>query len=144
MFRSNRLIRRKETSKANQRTDAHNHPPPRHDILEVNEYLISGLVSSPIDKWFTGSTPSFQPNELGIKSPDSIKQAMAAVRDVLADPNGLGNIVGTSAPPVVFVAYFQPHVGSSSASSRKTSATSTEISTHYSRNFQRTVVECSI
>lgn len=38
----------------------------RHDILEVNQYFISGLTGSTIDVWFTGSVPSFTATELNI------------------------------------------------------------------------------
>ncbi|KAJ7092748.1 anaphase-promoting complex, cyclosome, subunit 4-domain-containing protein [Mycena epipterygia] len=38
----------------------------RHDILEVNNYFMSGLVVSSIDKWFMGPVPQFNPRELGI------------------------------------------------------------------------------
>lgn len=30
---------------------------PRHDILEVNSYLLSGLINSPIDLSFIGAVP---------------------------------------------------------------------------------------
>lgn len=44
-------------------TNLHNEsytpPPPKHDILDVNAYLTSGLVVSTIDKWFMGPVPRF-------------------------------------------------------------------------------------
>lgn len=41
-------------------------PVPKHDFLEVNNYLVSGLVVSSIDKWFMGPIPSFSPRDLGL------------------------------------------------------------------------------
>ncbi|KAJ7630959.1 anaphase-promoting complex, cyclosome, subunit 4-domain-containing protein [Roridomyces roridus] len=60
------------------------HASIRHDVLEVNNYLISGLVVSSLDKWFMGPVPQFNTRELGIVdgSPDlhtAIEQAWAAV-----------------------------------------------------------------
>jgi anaphase-promoting complex subunit 4 len=42
------------------------HPPPKHDVLEVNNYFMSGLVVSSIDKWFMGPVPRFTMQDLGI------------------------------------------------------------------------------
>ncbi|KAJ7487618.1 anaphase-promoting complex, cyclosome, subunit 4-domain-containing protein [Mycena galericulata] len=42
------------------------HAQLRHDILEVNNYLMSGLVVSSMDKWFMGPVPQFNAQELGI------------------------------------------------------------------------------
>lgn len=42
------------------------HFQQRHDTLEVNNYLMSGLVVSSIDKWFMGPVPQFDPKDLGI------------------------------------------------------------------------------
>ncbi|KAF8216223.1 anaphase-promoting complex, cyclosome, subunit 4-domain-containing protein [Mycena galopus ATCC 62051] len=72
---------RAETA-ANAQPDIHN--PLRHDILEVNNYLMSGLVVSSIDKWFMGPVPQFNPQELGIVDGNptlriTIEQARAAV-----------------------------------------------------------------
>ncbi|KAJ6519839.1 anaphase-promoting complex, cyclosome, subunit 4-domain-containing protein [Mycena sanguinolenta] len=60
------------------------HTPLRHDILEVNNYLMSGLVVSSIDKWFMGPVPQFNPHELGIVDGNpnlriTIEQARTAV-----------------------------------------------------------------
>jgi hypothetical protein len=67
---------------ANAQPDLHN--PLRHDILEVNNYLMSGLVVSSIDKWFMGPVPQFNPKELGIVDGNptlrtTIEEARAAV-----------------------------------------------------------------
>ncbi|PPQ64387.1 hypothetical protein CVT26_002094 [Gymnopilus dilepis] len=40
----------------------------RHDLLEVNHYLMDGLQSSRIDNWFIGPTPQFRADDLGIPS----------------------------------------------------------------------------
>ncbi|KAF8973944.1 anaphase-promoting complex, cyclosome, subunit 4-domain-containing protein [Flammula alnicola] len=60
---------------------------PRHDILEVNNYFITGLASSSIDKWFIGPIPQFQDVDLGL--PDygnssldaALEQAFKIARD---------------------------------------------------------------
>ncbi|KXN90007.1 hypothetical protein AN958_05012 [Leucoagaricus sp. SymC.cos] len=58
-----------ETLSANPSTETHS--IPRHDILEVNGYLMSGLVVSSIDKWFIGPIPQFTPRDLGIPTEDT-------------------------------------------------------------------------
>jgi anaphase-promoting complex subunit 4 len=50
----------------------------RHDVLEVNQYFLSGLKSSPLDKWFLGPFPTFQ-NE------DLVRVANGSLRDILDD-----------------------------------------------------------
>lgn len=52
-----------EVNTANNTNDAN---VPRHDVLEVNNYFISGLASSAIDNWFIGPIPEFHPHDLGI------------------------------------------------------------------------------
>ncbi|KAF9069043.1 anaphase-promoting complex, cyclosome, subunit 4-domain-containing protein [Rhodocollybia butyracea] len=42
--------------------------PIRHDILEVNQYLMSGLQHSAIDRWFAGPLPDFQPTDFSLLS----------------------------------------------------------------------------
>lgn len=57
---------------------------PRHDILEVNNYLESGLESSQVDAWFDGDLAPFEPQHLGVPNPSGhslasvIKQAKTA------------------------------------------------------------------
>jgi anaphase-promoting complex subunit 4 len=74
-----------ETTSANPSNE--NNPSPRHDILEVNNYLMSGLVVSSIDRWFMGPVPQFSLRDLG-EPGDS--QAVSAVieeaRSVANDP----------------------------------------------------------
>ncbi|KAL0951164.1 hypothetical protein HGRIS_007895 [Hohenbuehelia grisea] len=41
-------------------------PPARYDVLEVNNYFMSGLVVSSIDKWFIGPVPQFPIGSVGI------------------------------------------------------------------------------
>lgn len=60
----------------------------RHDVLEVNEYLTTGLVKSEIDAWFRGGVPSFLPQDLGV--PDDKQNLSAAIeraRSALRDPS---------------------------------------------------------
>jgi len=60
---------------------------PRHDLLEVNNYFISGLPSSSIDKWFSGPIPEFRPADLGIPNQgkfslvDQLKRARLVATD---------------------------------------------------------------
>ncbi|KAJ7591382.1 anaphase-promoting complex, cyclosome, subunit 4-domain-containing protein [Mycena floridula] len=62
-------------------------PILRHDILEVNKYLMGGLVVSPIDKWFMGPVPRFSPQELGIPSSSgSLADVLKRARQVATTP----------------------------------------------------------
>jgi hypothetical protein len=69
-------------------------PPIRHDILEVNEYLMSGLASSPIDDFFAGPVPRFTTDGLGVSGlaanlNDALERAKAAIaspQTLLAKP----------------------------------------------------------
>ncbi|CAK5280536.1 unnamed protein product [Mycena citricolor] len=61
--------------------------PLRHDILEVNNYLISGLIVSSIDKWFMGLLPTWSPADCGLAVgnqtlADAIEIARAAASHV--------------------------------------------------------------
>ncbi|KAI0757002.1 anaphase-promoting complex, cyclosome, subunit 4-domain-containing protein [Daedaleopsis nitida] len=74
---------RYETARANATGDQHN-TRPQHDILEVNEYLASSLVVSPIDKWFMGPGARINREGLGVPSENaSIKTAIAKARAAL-------------------------------------------------------------
>ena len=54
------------------------------DILEVNEYLTSSLVVSPIDKWFMGPGARINREGLGVPSDNAnIKSAIANARAAL-------------------------------------------------------------
>jgi hypothetical protein len=61
---------------------------PKHDILEVNNYFMSGLVVSSIDKWFMGPVPSFAPRDLGLPgdSYSNIASVLEKARLVLNTP----------------------------------------------------------
>ena len=61
----------------------HHQPRPQHDILEVNEYLTSGLVVSQIDKWFIGPAPRFTPESLGVPQNTNISLALRKARAAL-------------------------------------------------------------
>lgn len=74
-----------ETSAANQSNEPTS--APRHDILEVNNYLISGLSASSIDRWFEGSVPHFSPQDLGVPGDiDAVAASLAKARAVASDP----------------------------------------------------------
>ena len=78
-----------ETLVANSPND--NPPQPRHDILEVNNYLTSGLLESPIDKWFTGPIPCFSLHDLGIPDrDDSLFSVLDRVRHIFDDKRETG------------------------------------------------------
>ncbi|KAL0071986.1 hypothetical protein AAF712_000909 [Marasmius tenuissimus] len=65
-------------------------PPIQHDILEVNQYIMSGLESSIIDKWFSGAGPSFSLQELGIPAHDlSLPTVLHDAREALSCPEEL-------------------------------------------------------
>ena len=62
-------------------------PQPRHDILEVNNYLMSGLVVSPINKWFLGPVPRFTPRDLGVREgEESLSTVLQQARRAINDP----------------------------------------------------------
>lgn len=67
------------------------HAIPRHDILEVNAYLMSGLVVSSIDKWFIGPVPQFTPRDLGIPTEDTrpINIVLEQIRNVARESERL-------------------------------------------------------
>ncbi|KAH8827987.1 anaphase-promoting complex, cyclosome, subunit 4-domain-containing protein [Flagelloscypha sp. PMI_526] len=59
-------------------------PPLPHDILEVNNYLISGLAESDIDKWFTGPPPSADNTLLNLERPQKLKTVLEQARVALS------------------------------------------------------------
>ena len=65
-----------------------NSPVPKHDLLEVNHYFMSGLVVSSIDKWFMGPIPSFSPRELGLPGDSyaSVPAVLEKAHSVLDKP----------------------------------------------------------
>ncbi|KAF9466261.1 anaphase-promoting complex, cyclosome, subunit 4-domain-containing protein [Collybia nuda] len=81
-----------ETSSANTSDNATNH---RYDILEVNNYLESGLLGITIDKFFKGPKPLFSKRDLGVPgsdsdSPVSLPKAIQNARSFLNDPSSKG------------------------------------------------------
>ncbi|KAF9241365.1 anaphase-promoting complex, cyclosome, subunit 4-domain-containing protein, partial [Melanogaster broomeanus] len=68
------------------------HSNPDHDILEVNGYLMSGLMGSQIDRWFTGSAPRFDPGDLSYSpqtpgSGKTLDEALQLAYAALQDPS---------------------------------------------------------
>lgn len=75
-----------ETTAANQTNETT--PSVRHDILEVNKYIMSGLVVSSIDKWFMGPVPQFIPQDLGIPGTGkTLQEVLKQAREVANDPS---------------------------------------------------------
>jgi anaphase-promoting complex subunit 4 len=75
-----------ETIIANPSNDTH--PSPRHDILEVNSYLMSGLVVSSIDKWFMGPVPRFSSRDLGVLGDkEDLSAVIERAKKVANDPS---------------------------------------------------------
>lgn len=59
-----------------------------YDILEVNNYLMSGLMDSQVDRWFTGSAPQFNSGELCTsQTPKSLGEALGLAHAALQDPS---------------------------------------------------------
>lgn len=59
-----------------------------YDILEVNNYLMSGLMDSQVDRWFTGSAPQFNSGELCTsQTPKSLGEALGLAHTTLQDPS---------------------------------------------------------
>lgn len=90
---------------ANKDADVHT-PPSRHDVLEVNEYLMSGLVVSSIDRWFMGTLPKFSLSELAVPHVQKLNASMDAVSDIL------GKADGVTWPPVRAAPYCRVRGGS--------------------------------
>ncbi|PPQ80812.1 hypothetical protein CVT25_001937 [Psilocybe cyanescens] len=61
----------------------------RHDMLEVNNYFITGLEESPVDQWFIGPVPQFRLVDLGIAEYRNgpLEQALEHARSVAANPS---------------------------------------------------------
>ncbi|KAI5124653.1 hypothetical protein M0805_004261 [Coniferiporia weirii] len=70
-------------------TDRETAPLPRHDILEVNEYLMSGLVVSSIDRWFIGPVPQFSPDSIVAPHTTDLRSVIDRAREYAADPSKL-------------------------------------------------------
>lgn len=104
---------------ANTNTD-NRKPRITFDMLEVNEYLMSGLAVSSIDKWFMGPVPSFQPADLGVPQAQDLASSVHIVRELLDKPDGVAwppvsmdptaqKSLGTDAPLPVNVQHSHHH-----------------------------------
>ncbi|KAI0307739.1 anaphase-promoting complex, cyclosome, subunit 4-domain-containing protein [Multifurca ochricompacta] len=77
-----------EIGNASPVADSQSSNQPRHDILEVNDYLTTGLVKSEIDAWFCGGVPDFLPQDLGIPHDNqNLAAAIERARSALRDPS---------------------------------------------------------
>lgn len=65
--------------------------PPRYDIMQANEYMMSGLAESVLDKWFTGQAPKFSLDELGSVGEvrGDLSEVMERARGVAKNPTGI-------------------------------------------------------
>jgi anaphase-promoting complex subunit 4 len=82
------FIYSKETANTNPSNDS----PPilHHDILEVNNYFISGLAESILDRWFAGPVPSFSLSGLVETRPSqSLFAAMEEALRVIETPDAV-------------------------------------------------------
>jgi anaphase-promoting complex subunit 4 len=78
-----------ETTSANPANETA--PPLRHDILEVNQYLMQGLEGGTIEKWFSGQVPAFSPQDLGLPSYSlSLEATLQEARKVLTEGSEFG------------------------------------------------------
>jgi len=80
-----------EIAKNAQAPDSQVHIPARYDIMQANEYMISGLVESILDKWFSGQAPKFSLEELGSVGGGTgdLREVMERARKVANDPAGI-------------------------------------------------------
>ncbi|KAI9460950.1 anaphase-promoting complex, cyclosome, subunit 4-domain-containing protein [Lactarius psammicola] len=77
-----------EISNASPVADPQSLNPPRHDVLEVNDYLTKGLVNSEIDAWFCDGVPNFSPQDLGVPQDNqNLSAAIKRARSALHDPS---------------------------------------------------------
>ena len=80
-----------EIAKNAQAPDSQVHIPSRYDIMQANEYMMSGLAESALDKWFSGQAPKFSLEELGSvgKGTGDLAEVMERARKVANDPTGI-------------------------------------------------------
>lgn len=80
-----------EIAKNAQAPDSQVHIPPRYDIMQANEYMMSGLAESVLDKWFSGQAPKFSLEELGSvgEGTGDLTEVMERARKVANDPRGI-------------------------------------------------------
>ena len=95
VFNQGRVARRvhvAEIAKNAQAPDSQVHvPTPRYDIMQANEYMMSGLGESALDKWFSGQAPKFLLEELGRvgEGTGDLTEVMERARKVANDPKGI-------------------------------------------------------
>jgi anaphase-promoting complex subunit 4 len=71
----------------NTQSDQHSQSPPRFDILQVNEYMMSGLADSEIDRWFLGPVPKFSAEDIGVAgSKATLTEILDHAHQVANDP----------------------------------------------------------
>lgn len=80
-----------EIAKNAQAPDSQAHIPPRYDIMQANEYMMSGLAESILDKWFSGQAPKFSLEELGSvgEGRGDLTEVMERAREVANNPTGI-------------------------------------------------------
>jgi anaphase-promoting complex subunit 4 len=80
-----------EIAKNAQAPESQLHITPRYDIMQANAYMMSGLVESVLDKWFSGQAPKFSLEELGSvgEGTGDLTEVMERARRVAGDPAGI-------------------------------------------------------
>jgi anaphase-promoting complex subunit 4 len=89
--RTARRVHVVEIAKNAQAPDSQVHIPVRYDIMQANEYMISGLAESALDRWFSGQAPKFSLEELGSvgEGTGDLTEVMERARKVVNDPKGI-------------------------------------------------------
>jgi len=82
---------RYEIARNAQAPDSQVHILPRYDIMQANEYMMSGLAESVLDKWFSGQAPKFSLEELGSvgEGTGNLSEVMERARKVANDSKGI-------------------------------------------------------
>jgi len=80
-----------EIAKNAQASDSQANIAPRYDIMQANEYMMSGLAESVLDRWFSGQVPKFSLEELGSvgEGTGNLSEVMERARNVANDPTGI-------------------------------------------------------
>jgi anaphase-promoting complex subunit 4 len=78
-------------------------PVPEYDMLEVNHYLMSGLVVSSIDKWFMGPISQLSPEDLGVPGDkQDLQSILRRAQAVASEPSQIAwQAVGSTHEKVV-------------------------------------------
>ncbi|KAI0312628.1 anaphase-promoting complex, cyclosome, subunit 4-domain-containing protein [Amylostereum chailletii] len=63
---------------------------PRHDVLEVHNYITRGLINSDLDRWFKGAAPTFLPQDPGLplEQKEDLNKVMERARYALEESEG--------------------------------------------------------